>query len=278
MSIEFTKNTVLDQHSNSSYFLYMSTHHTTNIYYFTFRKKHRQGVVMKTRNFPETVGYLARDLLIGMRYHVDLAEAFWHTQSMPRGSLVSRVITIENTIFDQQRANYLQNGVLHYFYAKEIQFYNTENINYQEVYINSMIFRMRECLYVNAHRSCWNAISTFPHDHNYGLYQLYWFLQTKKIPRYVAFYILEMLPLEDLPAPQLYITLPEATIKHVFSFLCYKEQVKLCSVSKNVNTLVTMMNSEYLSSLYISSGDDDVSTDSSIEVDGQSTDSSYTEE
>ena len=39
-----------------------------------------------------------------------------------------------------------------------------------------------------------------------------------------------------------------------------------------------MLNSEYVASIDIASGDDDVSMDSSFDADGESTDSSYTEE
>ena len=132
-----------------------------------------------------------------------------------------------------------------------------------------MIFRMRECLYVNAHRSCWNAISTFPHDHNYGLYQLYWFLQQMNIPHNVILHILEMVHIKDIPTPLLYISLPQDIIKHVLSFINFQEQIITCSlVSTQFNTLLITLNNEILSSTSTDSGDEDWSSmDSSSDDD-----------
>ena len=147
---------------------------------------------------------------------------------------------------------------------------------------------------------------TTPHE---GLQQ--------NIPHDAILHILAMVHIKDIHTPFLYHSLSQDIIKKVLSFIDFREQITTCSlVSKNFNTLVTMinfelpqdiikkvltfidfrehittcslvsnnfktlvnmLNSEYVASIDIASGDDDVSMDSSFDADGESTDSSYTE-
>ena len=95
-----------------------------------------------------------------------------------------------------------------------------------------------------------------------------------RIPHDVIRDILEMVHIKDIHTPYFYISLPQDIIKKVLSFIDFKEQFTTCSlVSNNFNTLVKMLNSEYLASIDIPSGDDDLSMDSAYDADGESTDS-----
>ena len=235
---------------------------------------------MRAIKYPLTVG---DDIpsFVAMREYVDMAEAFWCTtmQSYPTDVLSVRVMYIENKMFFPKYANYLQKILIRYMIsrAKKLSRSN-DHISRRQIRTEAMIYRVRNILYVHAHQSCWNAIARFPNNHKKDIYQLYCFLQQMNIPHDVILHILAMVHIKDIHTPYLYISLPQDIIKKVLSFIYFKEQFTTCSlVSNNFNTLVKMLNSEYLASIDSPSGDDDLSMDSSFDADGESTDSSYTE-
>ena len=235
---------------------------------------------MKSRKYLLTVGE-DRPSDVGMTEYVDMAEAFWCTtrQSYPTDALSVRVEYIENKMFDQQYANYLQNHLINDMISREKELVpNNEHISRRQIRRQAMIFRMRNILHVHARQSCWNAIATFPPFHKKAVYQLYWFLQQMNIPHNVILHILEMVHIKDIPTPFLYISLPQDIIKHVLSFINFQEQIITCSlVSTQFNTLLITLNNAILSSTSTDSGDEDWSSmDNSSDDDGQSTDSTYT--
>ena len=160
-------------------------------------------------------------------YDLELEEFFWCMPPPTHLNLLDRTTAIEEKVFNREQKP-------------------------------GLINRLRTLSHVHSSHRCSNVVATFPDDNNVWFYNIFWFIEqafynsNQDIPLCLSWKILEMFHVSDFIPPPKYITIPQHVIKHVLSFIHYKERFLRCSlVSTQFNALV--QNSETLAIL---SGDE----------------------
>ena len=121
----------------------------------------------------------------------------------------------------------------------------SEKIASQSLLRQSALTLFRHLSHFHYTRRCCSVVASFPDDRNYWFYKRFWLVEKVLqktelvIPIIISWKVMEWFHVTEFFPPPKYITLPPNIMKHVLSFVHYRDKFLSCSlVSTEFNTLV----------------------------------------